>query len=171
MYDYVLQYGFDIESEKYIQSIKKYLKNNNIKDKERKWRPHITIDLYDCNFQNKFIEKVDSIVDNITCFELKCKNLKDFDKETLYIEPYNKEKLIQLKLDFDNVLSEYRKQSRRERTYKPHITLCTNENINQNLYDLTQKVFKPFNTKVKYIWIYNQKMELIKEYKLKEERL
>ena len=33
MYDYVLQYGFDIESENNIQNIKKYLKNNNIKDK------------------------------------------------------------------------------------------------------------------------------------------
>ena len=56
MYDYVLQYGFDIESENNIQNIKKYLKNNNIKDKERKWRPHITIDLYDCTNQNEFIE-------------------------------------------------------------------------------------------------------------------
>ena len=33
MYDYVLQYGFDIESEKNIQNIKNYLKDNNIKDK------------------------------------------------------------------------------------------------------------------------------------------
>ena len=79
MYDYVLQYGFDIESEKNIQTIKNYLKDNNIKDKERKWRPHITIDLY----------------------------------------------------------------------------------------DLTHNVFESFVAKVKYIWIYNQKMELIKEYKLK----
>ena len=32
MYDYVLQYGFDIESENNIQNIKKYLKKteNNI---------------------------------------------------------------------------------------------------------------------------------------------
>ena len=30
------------------------------------------------------------IVNNIKCFELECKNLNDFDKETLYIEPYNK---------------------------------------------------------------------------------
>ena len=58
MYDYVLQYGFDIESENNIQNIKKYLKNNNIKDKERKWRPHITIDLYDCTNQNEFIIKI-----------------------------------------------------------------------------------------------------------------
>lgn len=34
MYDYVLQYGFDTESENYIQSIKNYLKNNGIIDKE-----------------------------------------------------------------------------------------------------------------------------------------
>ena len=120
MYDYVLQYGFDIESE------------NNIK-----------------------------------CFELECKNLNDFDKETLYIEPYNKDRLLELKLDFDNVLNDYRKLNRKERIYKPHITLCTNENINQSLYDLTHNVFEPFVAKVEKIWIYNQNMELIKEYKLK----
>lgn len=168
MYDYVLQYGFDIESENNIQNIKKYLKDNNIKDKERKWRPHITIDLYDCTNQNEFIEKVDSIVNNIKCFELECKNLNDFDKETLYIDPYNKDRLLELKLDFDNVLNDYRKLNRKERIYKPHITLCTNENINQSLYDLTNNVFEPFVAKVEKIWIYNQNMELIKEYKLKK---
>ena len=76
---------------------------------------------------------------------------------------------MELKSDFDKVLNDYRKQNRKERIYKPHITLCTNENINQSLYDLTHNVFEPFVTKVKYIWIYNQKMELIKEYKLKED--
>lgn len=38
MYDYVLQYGFDIESQNYIQSIKEYLKNNGIQDKEIGYR-------------------------------------------------------------------------------------------------------------------------------------
>lgn len=113
MYDYVLQYGFDIESEKNIQNIKNYLKDNNIKDKERKWRPHITIDLYDCTNQNEFIEKVDIIVNNIKCFKLECKNLNDFYKETLYIEPYNKDRLLELKSIFDNVLNDYRKQNRK----------------------------------------------------------
>lgn len=45
MYDYVLQYGFNIESEKCIQSIKDYLKSNKIKDRERNWFSHIAIDL------------------------------------------------------------------------------------------------------------------------------
>ena len=35
MYDYVLQYGFDKETQDYIQSIKNILKSNNIEDKER----------------------------------------------------------------------------------------------------------------------------------------
>ena len=35
MYDYVLQYRFDTESKYYIQSIKNYLKNNRIIDRER----------------------------------------------------------------------------------------------------------------------------------------
>lgn len=45
MYDYVLQYGFDKDTEQFIQSIKNYLKENKIKDEERNWLPHITIDL------------------------------------------------------------------------------------------------------------------------------
>ena len=168
MYDYVLQYGFDIESEKKVQNIKKYLKDNNINDKEREWRPHITIEIYDCTKQNEFLEKVEEIVSNIKCFELECKNLNDSHKKTLYIEPYNKDRLLELKLDFDNVLNDYRKEHKKGRMYNPHITLCTNDNINQSLYDLTYNVFEPFVAKVEYIWIYNQNMELIKEYKLKK---
>lgn len=34
MYDYVLQYGFDKETQDYIQSIKNTLKSNNIEDKK-----------------------------------------------------------------------------------------------------------------------------------------
>ena len=33
MYDYVLQYGFDIESEKNIQNIKNYLKDKKRRQK------------------------------------------------------------------------------------------------------------------------------------------
>lgn len=56
MYDYVLQYGFDDKSSRIIQEIKDYLKVNEIKDRERKWLPHITIDLYDCKDQNEFFK-------------------------------------------------------------------------------------------------------------------
>ena len=34
MYDYVLQYGFDKETQDYIQSIKNILKLNNVIDRE-----------------------------------------------------------------------------------------------------------------------------------------
>lgn len=168
MYDYVLQYGFDKKTEQEIQNIKDYLKDNKIKDTERKWLPHITIDLYDCENKNEFIKKVDEIVSKVKCFKVDCKKLNDFDQKTLYIDPFNKQRLLELKSIFDNELNNYRKQNRRERIYRPHITLCTNDYINQGLYDLAYNVFKPFSAKVKYIWIYNQNMDLIKEYKLKE---
>ena len=86
-----------------------------------------------------------------------------------YIQSHITNRLLELKLDFDNVLNDYRKLNRKERIYRPHITLCTNENINQSLYDLTHNVFEPFVAKVEKIWIYNQNMELIKEYKLKNQ--
>ena len=66
MYDYVLQYGFEINIQNKIQNIKSHLKDNGIKDKERNWLPHITIHLYNCKNQNEFIKKVDEIVLNIT---------------------------------------------------------------------------------------------------------
>ena len=34
MYDYVLQYGFDKETQEHIQSIKNTLKSSNVEDKE-----------------------------------------------------------------------------------------------------------------------------------------
>lgn len=172
MYDYVLQYGFDKKSQLQIQNIKDYLKENHILDIERKWLPHITIDLYDCANQNEFISKVDSIVSHITCFDLLCNNLNDVDdkgKQTLYIEPQNKEKLLELKSVFDEKLDTYRKPHRKEKNfYNPHITLCTNDCVDENLYHLTNDIFRPFIAKVRYIWIYNQNMEQIKEYKLEE---
>ena len=166
MYDYVLQYGFDINSRKTIQGIKDYLKRNGVEDKERKWLPHITIDLYNCKNQNEFIKKIDNIVSNINSFELNLKNLNDFNKETLYIEPFNKKELLDLKLLFNEKLDDYRLDNRIIRTYMPHITLCTNDNIDDSIYTLAKQKFNPFLAKVKYIWIYNQQMELIKEYDL-----
>ena len=75
MYDYVLQYGFDTESKYYIQSIKDYLKNNRIIDRERNWLPHITIDLYNCKNEKEFIDKLDVIVEKISAFNIEFKNL------------------------------------------------------------------------------------------------
>ena len=166
MYDYLLQYGFDKDTQKYIQNIKDYLKSNNIEDKERKWLPHITVDLYNCKNQNEFIIETDAIAKNIKAFSLECNNLNDFDNKTLYIEPYDKERLLQIKDLFNKKLDKYRLEHRRKRVYKPHITLCTNEDINMSTYELARKKFCPFVANIEYIWIYKQDMRLIKEYKL-----
>ncbi len=166
MYDYVLQYGFDEKSQEYIQDIKDFLKRNNIEDKERRWAPHITIDLYNCKDKEEFLQKVDYIVKGLKKFYINCNNLNDFNKQTIYIEPFNKERILELKDIFDKELHKYRLIERNTREYKPHITLCTNNDINEKTYELINNKFKPISVEIKYIWIYNQKMELIKEYEL-----
>lgn len=166
MYDYVLQYGFDSDTQNYIQSIKDYLKTKNINDEERNWLPHITIDLYNCKNQQEFIDKVDNIVSKLNKFNLEFKNLNNFDKETLYIEPYNKELLMKNKSIFDCNLDCYRLEHRKQRLYRPHATLCTNDIFDKSI-ALASKKFSPFVATVKYIWVYNQKIDLIKEYELK----
>ncbi|MCI8393408.1 MAG: 2'-5' RNA ligase family protein [Clostridia bacterium] len=166
MYDYVLQYGFDKNTQKTIQEIKGCLKKNKIEDRERNWLPHITIDLYNCKSQNEFIEQLDKIVGQIESFEIECKNLNNFDEETLYIEPYNKENLMKLKLTLDKELSKYRLETRKKREYRPHITLCTNDNLTRTK-EIAKQKFEPFVAKIEYLWVYNCDMELIKEYELK----
>ncbi len=166
MYDYVLQYGFDNNTQKTIQEIKENLKKNNIEDRERNWLPHITIDLYNCKNQDEFVKQLDKIVEEIGYFEIECKNLNNFDEETLYIEPYNKEKLIKLKSIFDTEFSKYRLEKRKCREYRPHITLCTNDDLTKAKEIVKQK-FEPFVAKIEYLWVYNCNMKLIKEYELK----
>lgn len=165
MYDYVLQYGFDKDSSNKIQNIKAYLKNKNIQDRERKWLPHITIDLYNCKNEDEFISRLDKIIENINCFYIEFKNFNSFDGETLYLEPYNKNDLIKLKYIFDNELDSYRLDKRRKRVYVPHATICTNDTLEVSK-RLANTVFSPFIATVKYIWVYNQNMELIKQYNL-----
>lgn len=163
MYDYVLQFGFDDETKNYVQNIKNTLKFHNIVDKERAWLPHITIDLYDCKSQDEFISKLDSIVDSISAFNIEFKNLNDFDGETLYIEPFNKEHLMQLKSLFDENLRQYRLERRLNRVYRPHVTLCTNDDLSF-AYKISKEKFSPFNGTVKYLWVYKQNMQLLKTY-------
>lgn len=163
MYDYVLQYGFDIESKNYIQSIKDYLKSNGIIDRERNWLPHITIDLYNCKNQNQFIDKLDAIVKNINPFYVEFKNLNTCNDETLYIEPYNKEPLIELKQYFNKELSNYMLEKRRKRKYIPHATLCTSDTLDKSI-QLANEKFNPLVATIKYIWVYSRDMQLIKEY-------
>ena len=166
MYDYVLQYGFDTESKYYIQSIKDYLKNNRIIDRERNWLPHITIDLYNCKNEKEFIDKLDVIVEKIIAFNIEFKNLNTCNNETLYIEPYNKEILMELKQYFNTELNNYMLEKRRERKYIPHATLCTSDTLDKSIQLANQK-FNPFISTIKYIWVYNRDMQLIKEYNLK----
>ena len=143
MYDYVLQYGFDTESKYYIQSIKDYLKNNRIIDRERNWLPHITIDLYYCKNEKEFIDKLDVIVEKISAFNIEFKNLNTCNNETLYIEPYNKEILMEL--------NNYMLEKRRERKYIPHATLCTSDTLDKSIQLANQK-FNPFISTIKYIY-------------------
>ena len=166
MYDYVLQYGFDTESKYYIQSIKDYLKNNRIIDRERNWLPHITIDLYNCKNEKEFIDKLDVIVEKISTFNIEFKNLNTCNNETLYIEPYNKEILMELKQYFNTELNNYMLEKRRERKYIPHATICTSDTLDKSIQLANQK-FNPFISTIKYIWVYNRDMQLIKEYNLK----
>ena len=166
MYDYVLQYGFDTESKYYIQSIKDYLKNNRIIDRERNWLPHITIDLYNCKNEKEFIDKLDVIVEKNSAFNIEFKNLNTCNNETLYIEPYNKEILMELKQYFNTELNNYMLEKRRERKYIPHATLCTSDTLDKSIQLANQK-FNPFISTIKYIWVYNRDMQLIKEYNLK----
>ncbi len=167
MYDYVLQYGFDKETQDYIQSIKNTLKLNNVVDRERNWLPHITIDLYDCKNKDEFIGKLNKIVKNISSFNIEFRNLNNFDNETLYIEPYNKDNLMDLKSIFDEELKSYRLERRLKRVYRPHATLCTNNDLSI-AYKVANENFSTFNGTIKYIWCYNQNMELLKEYILKD---
>lgn len=166
MYDYVLQYGFNKVTENFVKSIKNYLNENKIKDEERNWLPHITIDLYNCKNQEVFINRLNKIITNINKFKIRFKNLNDFNKNTLYIQPFDVKELVRLKNIFNKELDEYRLENRKNVIYKPHITLCTNDNINQNTYDLAHDIFHSFVGEVKYIWVYNQNMELIKENEL-----
>ena len=166
MYDYVLQYGFDTESKYYIQSIKDYLKNNRIIDRERNWLPHITIDLYNCKNEKEFIDKLDVIVEKISDFNIEFNNFNTCNNETLYIEPYNKEILMELKQYFNTELNNYMLEKRRERKYIPHATLCTSDTLDKSIQLANQK-FNPFISTIKYIWVYNRDMQLIKEYNLK----
>lgn len=57
----------------------------------------------------------------------------------------------------------YRLERRLKRIYRPHVTLCTNNDLSI-AYKLANKEFFSFNGTIKDIWCYNQDMELIKEY-------
>lgn len=112
-----------------------------------------------------FLNKLDKIIKDIKQFHIDFRGLNSFNEETLYIEPYNKEILMDLKKYFDKELNNYMQDKRRARKYMPHATLCTSNLLDKSI-DLANDKFIPFIATVKYIWVYNKDMVLIKEYKL-----
>lgn len=92
--------------------------------------------------------------------------MNNCNEETLYIEPYNKKELMDLKQLFDKELNNYMIEKRKERKYIPHATLCTSNALDKSI-QLANERFNSFVAKIKYIWVYNMDMELIKEYRLK----
>ena len=90
------------------------------------------------------MEKLDKIVQNISSFNMEFRNLNNFDNETLYIDPYNKDNLMNLKSIFDQELKPYRLERRLKRVYKPHVTLCTNNDLS-TAYKIANEEFSTFN--------------------------
>ena len=76
------------------------------------------------------------------------------------------EKLMELKQYFNTKLNNYMLEKRRKRKYIPHATLCTSDTLDKSIQLANQK-FNPFISTIKYIWVYNRDMQLIKEYNLK----
>ncbi|MBE6123980.1 MAG: 2'-5' RNA ligase family protein [Erysipelotrichaceae bacterium] len=162
--EYVLQFGFDIKSQKKIQKIKNYLRLKGIVDKQRGWFPHITLNLYQIDDLDKFIEIIDKFVGNISSFEVICSSLGNFRQETLFINPNSKEDFESIKNIFDKKLKKYVIPD--DRPYSPHITVCTNSMFEKSE-ELTRKKFKKMKVNVCKIWLFDEKVNLIKEWKLK----
>ena len=76
---------------------------------------------------------------------------------------------MKLKLVFDEGLQEYRIENRKMREYRPHITLCTNDDLTKAK-EIANKKFKAIIGRVEYVWVYDCNMNLIREYKLKTEK-
>ena len=84
-----------------------------------------------------------------------------------YVLQYGFDKKLQ---EYIQNIKEYLKINNvedKERNWLPHITLCTNNDIDENIYNLANKKFYPISVEIKYIWVYDQKMKLVKEYRLK----
>jgi len=166
MYDYVLQFGFDNESQFKVQEIRNHIRQNGFVDRQRGWLPHITIDMYKCKNQNQFIEIVDEIVKGLKRFEIKMDRLDDFFNEYLHIKPEPIKTLAKIKQQFDKQLNDYMLASRRTKEYTPHISLSQNDELEKSQ-EVAMEKFVPWNATVCKIWVYNKNMQLVKEYKLK----
>ena len=166
METYILQFGLDRDSQNFVQNIRNEIKLAGFVDRQRGWLPHITIDKYnDSNF-NLLINNVESVLKNFSAFDIELKQLGNFDNETLFIDPLPKNTILDIKTQLDLALDEFRFESRKLRPYNPHITLCTNNNLDE-CQKVATKNLSPKTATVEKIWLYTEKnMELIKEWTL-----
>lgn len=135
-----------------------------IPDKQRGWLPHVTLNLYQFEDLDKFIKSIDKFIGEISTFGVMCSSLGNFRKETLFIDPDNKECFESIKNLFDKKLAKY--VIKDDRKYAPHITICTNNMFDKSV-ELTKKKFKKMKVKVCKIWLFDEKVNFIKEWKLK----
>lgn len=138
MEELILQFAFDREAMITIQDIRNHIRVNEFVDRQRGWLPHITINKYNVESQDKekFIKLTDEIISNYSLFNLHLEALDNFingeNDGTLYIKPTETENLCTLKQQFDVKLEEFTIESRKKRYYTPHITLCTNNMLKES---------------------------------------
>ena len=164
MYDYVLQFGLDDESSKKVQVIRNHIRLEGFLDKQRGWLPHITIEKYNCSNRNEFISRVEKVVSKISKFNINLFSFGTFDNGTLFITPTPADNLVKYKNMFDEELSTMKVPSKHD-GYNPHVTLCTNDHLEQSKVAAFEK-FKPFSATVTKVWIYTENMVLVKEFEL-----
>ncbi len=162
MYDYVLMLGLDSASTKKIQTIKNHVRVCGFLDKQRGWPPHITVDHYNYENRNDFILKIDEVVKELKGFETDCFTLGKFSNGTLYIIPAPTVKFEEIKASFDAAVGEFKVPNKYE-SYTPHITICTNDNLEQSKVAALEK-FNPFTARVSKVWLYTENMVLVKEW-------
>ena len=164
MYDYVLQFGLDDESTKKVQVIRNHIRLCGFIDKQRGWPPHITIEKYNCNNRNEFVERVEKVVSKLSKFDIDLNSFGKFSNGTLFITPTPADNFVKAKELFDEELGSMKVPSKYD-NYNPHVTLCTNDHFEQSKVAAFQK-FKPFTATVTKVWIYTENMVLVKEFEL-----
>lgn len=167
METYILQFGLDKNSQDFIQNVRNEIRIAGFVDRQRGWLPHITIDKYDGSNFEELIEKINQVIANVSAFKINLETLNNFDKETLFVEPEPKDKVLEIKSELDIALDKFRFESRRMRGYNPHITLCTNNNL-EECEKIAYQHFSKREATIERVWLYTEKnMELVKEWVLK----
>ena len=166
MWDYVIMLLFDENTSKKIEDLKDLLKSKNIFSTERPWPPHITVDLYKGISINALIDIINQFIGEIDAFYVDFKGLNKFDNRVLYLEPEINENFQVIKNHSDLMLSAYRIEENKKYEYTPHATLVINDDISGAMKILNSH-FKPFRGSVKYLCVFNESMELQKQYSLK----